>query len=249
MNVIGIDGCRRGWFYVQLLDATRFSLGLAESLEELRDTIIAADLALIDIPIGLKSSGTAERRCDREARGLLGPRASSVFPVPCRQVLDCQTYQEGSAVNHSLTGRKLSRQSWAIVPKIAEADRLIRGLPKRSRPREMHPEVCFLALNQDQPMAHNKKTPQGQAQRLALLKRHLPHTQAIVDEASARWLKKDLAADDILDALVGAVTASYPKALVSLPAKTERDELGLTMEIVFTGPVPNIPSPSGRGLG
>jgi predicted RNase H-like nuclease len=249
MNVVGIDGCRRGWFFVQLLDTARFKLGLAESLHELRNTIIAADLTLIDIPLGLKSSGKEERGCDLAARRLLGRRASSVFPVPCRQVLDCATYQEGSTVNHSITGRKLSRQSWGIMPKIAEADRLIRGLPKRSRPREMHPEVCFRALNQDQPMAENKKTPQGQAQRLALLKRHLPHTQAIVDQARARWLKKDLATDDILDALVGAVTASYPKDLVSLPAKTEKDELGLIMEIVFSRSIPKTPSPSGRGLG
>jgi predicted RNase H-like nuclease len=234
MNVIGIDGCRRGWFFVQLLDAERFRLGVVESLEELRDSIIASDLALIDIPLGLKSSGKEERGCDLAARRLLGRRASRVFPVPCRQVLDCATYQEGSAVNHSLTGRKLSRQSWGIVPKIAEADRLVCGLPEHNRPREMHPEVCFRALNQDQPMTYNKKTPPGQAQRLALLKRHIPHTQAIVDEARAHWLKKDLATDDILDALVGAVTASYPKGLASLPAKDERDELGLIMEIVFT---------------
>jgi predicted RNase H-like nuclease len=93
-------------------------------------------------------------------------------------------------------------------------------------------------------MAHNKKTPAGQAQRLAILKRHLPHTQAIVDEARARWLKKDLSTDDILDALVGAVTALYPEALVSLPARIERDELGLIMEIVFTSTLPSPPSPS-----
>jgi predicted RNase H-like nuclease len=178
MNVIGIDGCRRGWFFVQLLDAKRFSLGVVESLQELRDTVIASDLSLIDIPLGLKSSGKEERGCDLAARRLLGRRASSVFPAPCRQALDCTTYQEGSAVNHSLTGRKLSR--------------------------------------------------------LTLLERHLPHARAIVDEAHAHWLRKDLATDDILDALVGAVTASYPKGIVSLPAKRERDELGITMEIVFS---------------
>ncbi|MBT3056694.1 MAG: DUF429 domain-containing protein [Candidatus Thiodiazotropha endolucinida] len=233
MNVVGIDGCRRGWFFAQLFDSARFRLGVVEHLQALRNTIIASDLTLIDIPVGLKSFGEEERKCDREARKLLGPRASSVFPVPCRQVLDCKSYQAGSAVNHSVTGRKLSRQSWGIVAKIAEADRLIRDLPDPGKLREMHPEVCFCTLNNGQPMAHNKKKPAGQSERFSLLKRHLPHIQTIVDEARHGWRKRDLADDDILDALVGAVSASYAERLVSLPTMTEKDEFGLNMEIVF----------------
>ncbi|MEW8053257.1 MAG: DUF429 domain-containing protein [Candidatus Thiodiazotropha sp.] len=233
MSVVGIDGCRRGWFFVELFDSARFRLGVVEHLQALRDTITASDLTLIDIPLGLKSFGAEERKCDREARRLLGPRASSVFPVPCRQVLDCESYPEGSAVNHSVTGRKLSRQSWGIVPKIAEADRLIRDLPEPGKLREMHPEVCFCTLNNGQPMAHNKKKPQGQTERRALLGRSLPHTRAIVDEARQGWTKKDLADDDILDALVGAVSALQVERLASLPTMTEKDELGLIMEIVF----------------
>ncbi|MEW8326880.1 MAG: DUF429 domain-containing protein [Candidatus Thiodiazotropha sp.] len=236
MIAVGIDGCRRGWFYVQLLDPGRYETGVAEALHNLRDIIISADLTLIDIPIGLKVSGREERKCDREARRLLGRRASSVFPVPCRQVLDCRSYQAGSELNHSQTGRRLSRQSWGIVPKIAEADRLIRTLPDKTKLKEMHPEVCFLALNRGRPMSHNKKRPQGRAERLALLERHLPNSGAIIDQARAASPKKDLADDDILDALVGAVTASHPESLVSLPAVAERDELGLVMEIVFANP-------------
>ncbi|MBT2969886.1 MAG: hypothetical protein B6D72_07895 [gamma proteobacterium symbiont of Ctena orbiculata] len=236
MIAVGIDGCRRGWFYVQLLGPGRFETGVTEALHTLRDIIISADLTLIDIPIGLRPSGTEERKCDREARRLLGRRASSVFPVPCRQVLDCRSYQEGSELNQVLTGRKLSRQSWGIVPKIAEADRLIRDLPDNRRLREMHPEVCFLGLNRGRPMGHNKKRPQGRAERLTLLKHHLPNSRTIIDNARAASPKRDLADDDILDALVGAVTASHPEYLVSLPAATERDELGLTMEIVFASP-------------
>ncbi|MES9815809.1 MAG: DUF429 domain-containing protein [Candidatus Thiodiazotropha sp.] len=233
MNVVGIDGCRRGWFFVQLLGSSRFRLGVVEHLQTLRNTITASDITLIDIPIGLKSLGEEERKCDREARRILGPRASSVFPVPCRQALDCKSYQEGSTVNHSVTGRKLSRQSWGIVAKIAEADRLIRELPEPGKLREMHPEVCFCTLNNGRPMAHNKKGPPGQTERFALLKRYLPHIQTIVDEARHGWRKRDLADDDILDALVGAVSASYAERLVSLPTMTEKDQLGLIMEIVF----------------
>ncbi|MEW8505889.1 MAG: DUF429 domain-containing protein [Candidatus Thiodiazotropha sp.] len=236
MNVVGIDGCRRGWFYVHLLEPGCYKTGIGETLQALHDIIAGADLTLIDIPIGLKSGGKAERKCDLEARRLLGRRSSSVFPVPCRQVLACKSYREGSELNHTHTGRKLSRQSWGIVPKIAEADLLIRQLPDKTKLREMHPEVCFRALNSGQPMAHNKKLPQGQAQRFAVLMRHLPQSCAIVNQARASWLKKDLADDDILDALVGAVTASYPETLRSLPDTAEKDELGLIMEIVFANP-------------
>jgi predicted RNase H-like nuclease len=239
MNAVGIDGCRRGWFFVQLLDSGRFNTGVAGDLREIRDLITGADLTLIDIPLGLKSCGTSERNCDLAARRLLGRRASSVFPVPCRQALACDSYPEGSAANREVTGRKLSRQSWGIAPKIREADRLIRGLPEAEKLREMHPELCFRALNLGQPMAHNKKKPAGEEERLALLKRHLSQTESIFDEARARWPKKDLANDDILDAMVGAVAASHPEALVSLPAETERDELGLAMEIVFPAQGPS----------
>jgi predicted RNase H-like nuclease len=206
---------------------------VVERLDALRDEIIASDLTLIDIPIGLKSSGSEERHCDREARKLLGKRASSVFPAPCRQALECRDYAEASSVNQSATGRKLSRQSWAIVLKIYEVDSVVRGLPERRKLREMHPELCFMALNGGEPMGHNKKKAAGQTERLAVLSRYRPDAETIFQEARTGWLKKDLANDDILDALVGAVVASHPDWLVSLPTVPEEDDVGLPMEMVY----------------
>ncbi|WP_303900883.1 DUF429 domain-containing protein [Thiohalomonas denitrificans] len=233
MNAIGIDGCRRGWFFVQLTGSGRYHIGIAEQLEALRVAITASELTLIDIPIGLRSAGAEERRCDREARKLLGPRASSVFVAPCRQALGCEDYASGSSTNRAVTGRRLSRQSWAITPKIAEVDTFIRMLSERRKLREMHPELCFRALNDSQPMGHNKKKAAGHAERLAVLSRWLPQVPKIVEQARARWPRKDLAIDDILDALVGAVTAARPGALESLPAVPEKDDKGLSMEIVY----------------
>ncbi len=237
MNVIGIDGCRRGWVFVQFMGGQEFRWGVVGRLDALRDRIDTSDLTLIDIPIGLKSYGSGERQCDREARKLLGLRASSVFPAPCRQALNCCDYAEGSAVNQSVTGRKLSVQSWAIVPKISEADCVVRSLLDRRKLREMHPEVCFMALNGGKPMRHNKKKAAGQAERLAVLSRYRPDAEYIFQEVRARWLKKELANDDILDALVGAVVASHPDWLVSLPMSPEDDELSLPMEMVYAVPV------------
>lgn len=247
MNVIGIDGCRRGWVFVQLTGDRDFRCGVVERLEALRDQIAASDLTLIDIPIGLKSSGSEERQCDHEARKLLGRRGPSVFPAPCRQVLECRDYADGSSVNQSVTGRKLSRQSWAIVRKIAEVDSVVRSLPDHRKLREMHPEVCFMSLNGGEPMGHNKKKAAGQAERLAVLSRYRPDAETIFQQARGGWLKKDLANDDILDALVGAVVASHPDSLISLPMVPEEDEYGLQMEMVCAAPGQR-PGPVGNGF-
>jgi len=79
-----------------------------------------------------------------------------------------------SSVNQSVTGRKLSRQSWAIVQKISEVDSVVCGLPERRKLREMHSEVCFMVPNGGEPMGHNKKKAAGQAERLAVLSRYRP---------------------------------------------------------------------------
>ena len=66
-----------------------------------------AELLLVDIPIGLPETG-AERACDLMARRLLGPRKSSVFPVPVRQAVHAPTYQEACDLNATATGDRKS---------------------------------------------------------------------------------------------------------------------------------------------
>ena len=58
--------------------------------------------------------------------------------------------------------------------------------------REVHPEVCFWALNNRQPMADSKKTKDGIKQRLDVLKRHESRTVAIVHEACSNFRPKKL---------------------------------------------------------
>jgi hypothetical protein len=78
-------------------------------------------LVLVDIPIGLPSNG--RRACDLEARRLLGrPRASSVFPVPCREAVYENSYAEACRLNKQKLGIQISKQTWNIVKKIAEID-------------------------------------------------------------------------------------------------------------------------------
>jgi hypothetical protein len=78
------------------------------------------EVVAVDMPIGL--SDNSSRRADVEARKLIGPRRSSVFPTPVRGALDGETYEEASALSRELTGKGLSKQTFALKPRILEID-------------------------------------------------------------------------------------------------------------------------------
>ncbi len=234
MKFIGIDGCKAGWFYVGFDQKNDWQIGVFERIADFLNTLLAADLALIDIPIGIKSEGTDERVCDVEARLRLKPkRSSSVFPVPCRSSLNALNYQQASEINFEKTGRKLSKQTWNIMPKIKQIDDFLVSEKSRVNIREMHPELCFWALNQRQAMVHNKKTLQGFLERKTLLNKFCQNTDDIFKQARSCFSKNHLADDDILDALVGAVTARCYENLASLPQNPQYDDMNLPMEVVF----------------
>ena len=131
----GIDGCPGGWFVVGC-GRLGWAYGIVGRLDELVERAPRAQV-LIDIPIGLPHVKRPTRRCEVEARAMLGPRRSSVFNVPCREALAAGDYAEASAINHQILGRKLSKQAWAIAPKIREVDDLLRLRPElRGRIRD-----------------------------------------------------------------------------------------------------------------
>jgi len=232
MRYFGIDGCKNGWFFVQLGADDPYRFGVIETIGELASIAAPSDTILLDIPIGLRTSGPDERLCDREARQLLKPkRSSSVFPSPCRPALSAATYPEASAINYENTGRKLSQQTWGIAKKIEQVDNFLTGHGSGISVREMHPEICFWALNNCRPMEHNKKTVGGFDERIGLLSAYFDQSEAIVDSALKMYLRNQVAKDDIVDALVGAVSARY--SLATIPAVPELDDLGLRMEMVY----------------
>lgn len=206
------------------------------TIEDLWKDLHAADVIFIDIPIGLRDGGKEERSCDLHARRLLGvPRASSVFPAPCRPALYASDYIEASTINRTMTGRGLSRQSWAIVRKIREVDSLLRN-DKRARGvfREVHPELLFWALNGGKAMGFRKGTRAGFEERLSVLENCLPESKNIVDHAKGAFRRADVRPDDVLDALVAALTAFLSRCFsASIPEDPDRDEYGLPMEMVF----------------
>jgi predicted RNase H-like nuclease len=240
---IGIDGCRAGWFCVLLDAGGGWSCRLAPDARAVGELAREADSVLIDIPIGLPGSGHDGRLCDREARRLLGRRrAASVFPAPARGTLVAQSYARALELNRRATGRGLSRQAWNIVPKIREIDALLRNNRElRGVLRESHPELCFWALNAQQAMHDNKKRREGQEQRLQVLEAVLPSCHALFAQACAEFPRRAVARDDIIDAMVCAVTAKQGcGSYRTIPASPVRDGQGLAMEIVYPSITENL---------
>lgn len=142
------------------------------------------------------------------------------------------------ALQLEITGKSLSIQTLSIIPKIAEVDAL---LPRETAPfiREIHPEICFWALGGKKPMQHGKDTQDGRSERIKVLQGVECRAQNIFDDACKKFPKrKDVAMDDILDALVAAVTAreGSRSELHTLPENPPRDEKCLPMEMVYWRP-------------
>jgi len=238
MVYIGVDACKAGWFAVVLTEGTNWKVNIFPDISSLWNQYKDARLILIDIPIGLLDNGSDERVCDKEARKLLGKRRSSVFAAPCRSAIHADTYEKASEINAQKTGRRLSKQVWGIIPKIREVDQLLLAdMTARSRIREIHPELCFWALNSGKPMKYSKKKEKGKAflERMKVLLSVYPYTKDIVDSTLTKYPRKKVAKDDILDALVAAVTASKERQrLSSIPKITDVDSKGLPMEMVYS---------------
>jgi predicted RNase H-like nuclease len=233
MDFIGVDGCKKGWFAVALDSADNWKINVFKAFTHLWDACNPVSLVLIDIPIGLPDSG--RRICDLETRRILGRRGSSVFAVPSRKALQAGTYRQACAINKRVNGVKLSIQTWNIRAKIKEVDTWVSNNPKaQPRIRESHPELCFWALAGGHAMVYPKKSAQGHAERCAILEKNEPQTGAIVNQALARFRRKDLARDDILDALVLAVSARLSSgAPKTVPLNPPKDDKGHPMEIVY----------------
>ncbi len=235
MTAIGVDGCKTGWFFFRR-DGDAITFGVAGSFQNLCESVPEHSRIFIDIPIGLIECGPSGRSCDVEARKLLGRgKASSVFPAPCRSVLEARTYDETKDVSSSAIGKKLSQQAFAITPKIKEVDDFLLNGNHKLSITEVHPELCFWALNGRKAMATKKKKSEGFEQRLELLSRFVPDARELVQKALKAYPRKEVARDDILDALVALVVAcTADDDLQTVPVSPTFDTKALPMEIVYT---------------
>ena len=237
---IGVDGCRAGWFSVAIYNDGRYALDCHGAIDDLWRKGRRARVILIDIPIGLLSENGTGRTVEALARALLKPRRhASVFSPPCREALAAATYEEACRINQMVCGRKISIQTWHIMPKIKAVDDFLKAIPEaQGILRETHPEICFRALAGGVPMTHSKKSAEGRKERLRLLQQAYPHARTLYAAARDRFPRQDVARDDIIDALVNAVTATHlATAGATLPDYPPLDRRGLPMEMVYARPV------------
>jgi predicted RNase H-like nuclease len=240
-EVAGVDGCKAGWLVA--ITSVMMENTADNSCEyNLKNVLVAGTftevlsetsdykLVCVDIPIGL-SDGDKPRECDSEARKLLrGQRASSVFSAPIRPCFSAIDYEAASKISFEHTGKKLTKQTFALMKKIREVDDLM--TPERqNRVREIHPEILFWVLNGQKPVELNKKTVPGQAQRHNLLQKIFTDIDSILAQAPI----PGCAMDDVLDAVVAAWTAG--QAVIgkakTLPEKPPLDSKRLKMEMLY----------------
>jgi predicted RNase H-like nuclease len=232
--VAGVDGCRAGWIVALVKTGSKspqpprvkLCSGFVDVLNlQPRPSVIAVDIpiGLLDVP---KAGG---RTCDQEARRALGRRASSIFSPPIRTWLDAGSYEHVRSLG-------MTRQSFGILSKIREVDRLM--IPQLQESiYEAHPELAFCTLATGKPTRENKKTPAGREERLRRLE-HVPgklfrtmrRDLAVVSDGFTR---KQVAPDDILDACVLAWTAVRiaEGRAKRFPHHPGLDRKGLRMEI------------------
>ena len=225
-----------GWIAVVIDDDGAIDCARHDDIESLHRALGAqADLVLVDIPIGLPER-VSSRACDDRARALLRPgRSASVFNPPVRAILAATSYDEACRLSLAACGKKISRQTHNIVPKIREVDAFLRARPReRAHYRECHPELAFRGLFGGSPAQHRKNSAEGIAERLDALAVELPDLPALYDRVMTDTLRRDLARDDFLDAAVLAWAAHrFGDELVALPeGQACRDGMGLRMEIL-----------------
>lgn len=226
---IGVDGARAGWVAACLSSSPSLQPSTWETTVRLFQDFEAvatyraqhgtATLA-IDIPIG-PSDHVESRGCDVAARKLLPGRASCVFNPPSRDLLatggDYAAVQQLVAKRREAdpTARGLTRQSVALIPKIAEVDTWVRQHPaSEDWLFECHPELTFARLRNGRP-APPKRSPAGAIERLRLLRHPFPDLEDAVGALASP-------AADLTDSL-----DAYAALTVALRCRrNEHEELG-----------------------
>jgi len=194
VRVVGLDACPSGWIAVVLTERAT-SAHFLSHVSELA-LLGSFDVIGIDIPIGFPESGY--RECDALGKALLGPRGSTLFPVPVREALAAPTHEQATALARECSGAGLSRQSYGLRAKIFEVDEWIASAP--APVYEVHPELSFLQLTGR--VLDSKKTWAGMVDRQAAL-RGAGIDLTTVDPSVGRRAQPD----DVVDAGVVAWTA------------------------------------------
>jgi predicted RNase H-like nuclease len=214
MWVAGVDGCRIGWIAVLMRvdDPTIHRIVTAPTLAAIADAPERPAVIAVDMPIGLPERTEGSGRVPEQLiRPLLGQRQSSVFAIPSRRAVAAEDYAQACAIAAATSEppRKVSRQGFAIFPKIREIDALLRARPDLiPRTYEVHPELAFWALNDAKALDQPKKVKGVPFEPGLALRRGLLARSGLLPEGLIQALPpRGAAQDDLIDALAGLTVA------------------------------------------
>jgi len=195
--IIGIDGCKSGWFSIWENQDKSIHSSVFSNLNELKNFFKNESRLILGIDMPVVLSEVIPRQADQLARKLLSKKASSVFTAPTPEMLDQPNYEKASLVSKRLFGKSMSLQSWYLFPKIKDVQTMIHH--EDMQIYEIHPELSFRAMNNEQVILESKKTHEGFALRNALLSMHFKNF--IFEDIRNQHARKDVMDNDILDAL------------------------------------------------
>jgi predicted RNase H-like nuclease len=140
-------------------------------------------------------------------------------------MLACRDYSDAKRCRQPIDGKGLTKQAWAIIPKIAEVDDLI-SPEIQIRIKEGHPEVSFAQMNGGEPLCSSKHTIEGQQGRVRLLATYFPNIACFVQQHNR-------IAEDVIDAFAMLWTAQRIRngRASTLPVVPQKDSRGLLMQI------------------
>lgn len=198
VRVLGVDVAKKYWVAVAS-DLRAYADLTLTGLLAAADADGPVEVVGIDIPIGTPD-GVGYRRADVLARKAVGPKWASVFMTPPRAALTAPTYAAALEIARQVSGKGISKQAWALGPRILEVDVVVRSVDRHIV--EVHPELSFATLAQRH-LQSPKSTWAGLEDRRALLAGAgfaLPADLGKPGQASGP--------DDVLDAAVACWTAS-----------------------------------------
>lgn len=177
------------------------------------------DCILLNAPVGHPNAELrGYRRCDLEAREILGPRGNTILPVASRSVME--------ATDRFVEG--LDAITSAMLPRYRQVTEEMSPFRQRTI-YEGRPELSFMILNSGSPMHYAKSTEAGVEEREWLLRDRVNGIERILDNPGVRVKRSQL-----LDVcvLMWSARRAFTRAARRFPADGEWDREGVRMEFV-----------------
>lgn len=222
--IAGVTPCPGGWLVASSkVQGTVFAPDdpvRMPTFMEVVDQRPQYSIIALNAPVGyLNHRVIGGRRCDREARALLGHRGSAIKSAPVR--LDSQR-------DIDLLPDQLDAISHTLLPRFREVANEMAPFRQRTI-YEVHPELSLFQINGDAPMAYSKHSEKGIAERRALLEIKVPSVERILNAEVP-----GVTLEHLIDvaAIMWTARRIFARAGLRLPDEPEWDEHGLRMELV-----------------